>query len=213
MENRINEVIQKKVKKLTGRNKAQVTIGIIASGLIVTIIFLLVMREMGVIERLFSLDATITLSSPEPMYADNRDEIVINALVSNLPKREYPAVSLSVHFDTNRLEFLGVRQGNMVIKGEGVYHIPIWSVDVEVSNRRGIVNTMYLDITGGDFPYIVTDADTLIRLVFRLRDSIESGDVLYVTIEDAVFATVDVTESVAMSEGNLNVHHAQIVVR
>jgi hypothetical protein len=80
------------------------------------------------------------------------------------------------------------------------FNIPIWRSDVEASNRAGRINTMYLDITGGDFSYVREGFarerhDIVLRLVFRLRDSVQAGDILDITVADAVIATIGGSEN------------------
>lgn len=203
-------------KVIASKKKQQRIIGsgVLLAVMTIAVLFIFLGDGRGILERVFAAEANITLTSPAPVAASKREEIVIDAVVANLPDQEYPAASLSVHFDRNKLEFVGVRQGTMKTRGRGgIYHIPIWNSDVEASNQHGIVNTMYLDLTGGDHPYIVGEEDILVRLVFRLRDSVESGETHHITIYDAVFATVNPADSVATSKGNLRVHHAQIIVR
>ena len=208
------EILTSKKKMTTKQKKKRLLIiggiSLVAIIAIVAVVFFTLDRT-GVIDRVFA--TSITLSSPAPVEATNKENIVLDAIVTRLPDGEYLAASLSVYFDHNRLEFIGVRQGTMRTVGiNGNYSIPIWNSDVEAANRTGVINTMYLDMTGGDHPYIVDDADILLRLAFRLRDSAQSGDTLYVTIEDAIFATVDPADAVAMTKGNLIGFNAQIIV-
>ena len=168
--------------------------------------------EVSFVERMFA--TSITLSTPPPIMAGSQEDIVIDVVVNRLPNQIYPAASLSVHFDSNYLAFTGIRQGTMRTVGNaaGTYHIPLWHSDVDASNERGFVNTMYLDMTGGDQPYIIDENDILLRLVFRLRESASAGDVYHLVIEDAVFATIDPADSVGTSNGNLRAFNAQIIV-
>ena len=157
--------------------------------------------------------ASVTLETPAPVASTSREEIVIDVVVNELPDREYPAASLSIHFDNDRLEFVGVRHGTMVTRGPGGdYSVPAWSNDVTAANEYGIINIMYLDLTAGEHPYVITDEDLLLSLVFRLTDGLQSGDVLHVTLEDAVFATLDEAYSVTMMDGHLRGFNAQIIV-
>lgn len=168
---------------------------------------------------------SLTLTVPPAVDVTDREEIVIDVVLSNLPENRYPASSISVEFDNNKLEFTGVKQGTMMTLGgpskQQTYHIPIWLCDIEASNRRGQVNTMYLDITGGDYAYVPEgfdkkDKNILLRLAFRLRDSAVRGEVYHITFEDAVIATAENARdgsSLASENRTLKLYHGKIVVK
>ena len=157
---------------------------------------------------------SITLTTPAVLEVNHHEDIVIDVVVNEVPKHEFPAASISVHFDHDALEFIGVRQGNMVTRGDGGnYNIPIWHVDTSASNQHGIVNAMYLDTTGGEHPYIINESDILLRLIFRLQDEVQSGEIFHLVIDDAVLAAIDPAESVGIALGNMQAHHAQIIIR
>lgn len=192
--------------------------------LLIAGIVLAVLLGGGVLGELFA--PSITLMSPAPIAANYREEIVVDVVVSDLPDNVYPAASLSVEFDKDKLEFTGIKQGTMMTLGDSTkekktYNIPIWKSDIEVSNRSGEINTMYLDITGGKFAYDrdgfdEKDKNILLRLTFRLRDSVQAGEVYHITVRDAVIATIDGTEnrtSLATNLRTLKAYSAKIVVK
>jgi len=191
-----------------------VTGGIFTAATVGAIVLFLPFGETGInlATRMFA--TSITLTAPPPLAADHQEAIVIDVLVNNLPDLIYPAVSLSVIFDPNYLEFTGIRQGTMRAQGAsaGTYQIPLWNVDVEASNARGVINTMYLDMTGGDQAYIIDKNNILLRLVFQLQDSAVSGDIYHLIIEDATFATINPDEAVSTANQNLRAFNAQIIV-
>jgi hypothetical protein len=186
---------------------------ILAMIAMIAIIGTLIQNDPAILEQTFA--SSITLTTPVPFDAHYRDDIVIDVIVNEIPNREFPAASISVNFDRHMLEFIGLRQGDMVTRGRsGNYDIPIWHVDIDASNEHGIVNAMYLDTTGSQYPYIINDADVLLRLVFRLQDDgAQDGKVHHIVIDDAVLAAVDPLESVGVALGNLRAHHAQIIVK
>jgi hypothetical protein len=183
----------------------------------------LLLFRNGAFDTLFA--PSLTLMSPAPVSASDRSEIIIDAVLSDLPDRVFPAASISVDFDPNKLEFVGVKQGTMMTLGgakgnEQTWNIPIWESDAAASNRLGEVNTMYLDMTGGQFAYIregfqKNDHDILVRLAFRLKDSAIAGDIYHITVKDAVIATVGGAEnntSLATGKQTLKAYPAKIVV-
>ncbi len=197
---------------------------LIAFIIIIIVPICIYLAKKGIVNELFA--PSIILSSPKPIEASNRDEILVDVKLSSLPKNLYPAASISVIFDQNKLEFLGVKQGTMMTlgkanSGQAAYSIPIWKSDIAVSNVNGQINTMYLDITGGTYAYThegfnKTKKNILLRLAFRLRDSTQSGDIYNLTIKDAVIATADNEKnrtSLATSNRTLKAYHAKIIVK
>ncbi|MDR1628763.1 MAG: hypothetical protein LBS36_00895 [Oscillospiraceae bacterium] len=198
---------------------------LIAAGLLfAAIIIMMILLMGGATEKLFA--PSLTLLSPAPVAVDNRDEINVDVLLSDLPDRVYPAASLSVRFDKNKLEFLGARQGTMMTLGDSTqeevtYNIPIWKSDAAFANQTGELNTMYLDVTGGKFAYVregfqKDEKDILLRLRFRLRDSAQVGEIYDITVTDAVIATIGGAEtrtSLATAMRTLKAYSAKIVVQ
>ena len=196
----------------TVKRKAIVAITGVTIVLIYAIFFM--NNEVTPFERFFR--GSVTLTTPAAINASDRSEIVIDVVTNNLPNREFPAASLSVSFDNNFIKFVGIRQGNMMVRGNTIdsFNIPLWHSDVEVANTNGKINTMYLDMSGGNHPYIIDDEnDILLRFVFRLKDSVSPGEIHHVVIEDVIFAAVDETESIGNGLGNLLAFNAQIIVK
>ena len=52
----------------------------------------------------------------------------------------------------------------------------------------------------------------MLRLKFRLRGSVRSGDICDLIFDDAVFAASDETQSLAMTRDTLKVRNGKIVV-
>lgn len=214
--------IQKIITSNLFKNKRNRVLTICGAFLLIATTIFLFLRGGGM-EELFA--PALTLMSPAPIAATNREEIIVDVVLSDLPDRSYPAASLSVEFDKNALEFVGVKQGTMMTLGNSTedkitYNIPIWNSDVEVSNQLGEINTMYLDITGGKFAYVrkgfaKNDKDILLRLSFRLRDSVQAGKIYNITVKDAVLATIGGAEkrtSLATNLRTLKAYPAKIVV-
>ena len=169
---------------------------------------------------------TLTLEPPAPIEVINKDEFIVDVKLSRLPKDIYPAASISIGFDNNKLEFTGVKMGTMQTYGDQIlngsdYTIPTWACNVEASNKNGVVNAMYLDMTAGKFAYnedgFEKDSkDIVLRLAFKLKDSAQSGENYYLDIKDAVFATVDGDKdksSLSMTDKTLKINNCSIVVK
>lgn len=199
------------------KNNKRTTVAFIGFGfgtiLIMIAIAVLLQGDPVSLEQTFA--PSITLTTPPPLNPDFRGDIVIDVTVNEIPEGEYPAASISVNFNNQMLEFVGLRQGDMVTRGSSEnYNNPIWDVDIDASNQHGVVNAMYLDTTGGQYPYLIDDANILLRLVFRLKDDgVQEGVVHHIIIDDAVLATIDPLDSVGVLNGNLKAHHAQIIIR
>lgn len=169
-------------------------------------------------------EPSVTLMSPPPAVKSEKEEIIIDVVVSNLPDEIFPAASLSVEFPTDKLEFANVKAGTMMITNtvaqESVeYQIPSWEYDVPAANELGIVNTMYLDMTGGQCAYtrdgfIKGEKDILISLIFKLKEEAQAGDIYNVNIKDAVFATIDDEDTgLATNNNTLKAYPAKIMVK
>lgn len=164
---------------------------------------------------------TLTVETPQKISMTDTGTFTLDVTISELGDALYPAMSMSISFDPSRLEFLGVQEGNVFIYDEenaaGVAQkLPDWSCNTQVSNDTGMINIMYLDMTGGKYAFskelLAEDNNVVLRLSFRLRGSARSGDVLDVTLEDAVFAASDENESLAMTTDTLKTKNAKIVV-
>ena len=169
---------------------------------------------------------TLILEPPAPIEVTNKEEFIVDVKLSHLPKDIYPAASISVGFDNNKLEFTGVKMGTMETYGDQIlngsdYTIPTWACNVETSNKKGVVNAMYLDMTAGKFAYNEDgfekgSKDIVLRLAFKLKDSTQAGENYYLDIKDAVFATVDGDKdksSLATLDKTLKTNNCSIVVK
>ena len=161
----------------------------------------------------------LTVETPQKLSASQRDEFVLDVTVSHLGDTLYPAMSMSLSFDASRLEFLGVEEGNLFVfsdENSTGQQLPTWNCNVQNSNDTGVINIIYLDMTGGRNAFskelMEKEDNVVLRLKFRLRGSVRSGDVLDITVEDAVFAASDETQSLAMTTDTLKVKNAKIVV-
>ena len=161
----------------------------------------------------------LIVETPQKLSASQTEEFVLDVTISDLGEVRYPAMSMSISFDSSRLEFLGIEEGNLfVLSAENStgQQLPEWSCNVKNSNDTGVINIMYLDMTGGKNAFtgelLAEDYNVVLRLGFRLRGSVRSGDVLDLIVEDAVFAASDETQSLAMTTGTMKVKNGRIVV-
>ena len=162
---------------------------------------------------------TLIVETPQKLSATGTDEFTLDVTVSNLGEARYPAMSISISFDSSRLEFLGVEEGNIFIlsdESNNGQQLPDWSCNVQNSNDTGRINIIYLDMTGGRNAFtqelLAKDYNVVLRLKFRLRGSIRPGDVLDLIVEDAVFAASDETQSLAMTTGTLKTKNGRLVI-
>ena len=162
---------------------------------------------------------TLIVETPQKLSATGTDEFTLDVTVSNLGEARYPAMSISISFDSSRLEFLGVEEGNIFIlsdESNNGQQLPDWSCNVQNSNDTGRINIIYLDMTGGRNAFtqelLANDYTVVLRLKFRLRGSSRPGDVLDLIVEDAVFAASDETQSLAMTTGTLKTKNGRLVI-
>ena len=149
---------------------------------------------------------TLIVETPQKLSASQTQGFTLDVTVSALGEARYPAMSMSVSFDSSRLEFLGVEEGNIFIlsdENSTGQQLPDWSCNAQNSNDTGRINIMYLDMTGGKNAFskelLAEEDNVVLRLNFRLRGSVRPGDVLDLIVEDAVFAASDETQSLAMT--------------
>lgn len=159
----------------------------------------------------------LTVETPQKLSSSQTDTFTLDVTVSDLGDVLYPAMSMSVRFDPSCLEFLGVEEGNLFVTDSNVGRkLPQWSCNPLKCNETGLINIMYLDLTGGKESFtrsLLAEADNVVlRLNFRLRGSARSGDVFDLIIEDAVFAASDENESLAMNCKTLKTRNGKIVV-
>ena len=162
---------------------------------------------------------TLIVETPQKLSVSQTEEFTLDVTVSDLGEVRYPAMSMSVSFDASRLEFLGVEEGNIFIlsdENSAGQQLPDWSCNVQNSNDTGLINIMYLDMTGGRNAFskdlLADDYNVVLRLKFRLRGSSRPGDVLDLIVEDAVFAASDETKSLAMTTNTLKVKNGRLVI-
>jgi len=163
----------------------------------------------------------LTVQTPQKISLANSGEFTLDVTVNRLGQALYPAASMSIRFDPSRLEFLGVAEGNVFIHDDenqaGIAQgLPQWSCNPQACNESGLINIMYLDMTGGRHAFsqelLAEEDNVVLRLRFRLRGSARAGDVLDVVLEDAVFAASDESQSLAMTTDTLRTKNGKIVV-
>jgi hypothetical protein len=162
---------------------------------------------------------TLIVETPQKLSRSNAEEFSLDVTVSDLGDARYPAMSMSIAFDASRLEFLGVEEGNIFIlsdENSSGQQLPDWSCNVKNSNDTGLINIIYLDMTGGKNAFtrelLAEDYNVVLRLRFRLRGSVRPGDVLDLVLEDAVFAASDETQSLAMTTDTLKTKNGRLVI-
>ena len=160
---------------------------------------------------------TLTVETPQKLSASRKDTFTLDVTISDLGDVLYPAMSMSIRFDPSCLEFVGIEEGNVFVTDTKVRRkLPQWSCNPRQCNETGLINVMYLDLTGGTEAFsrnLLAEKDNVVlRLTFRLRGSVRSGDVFDLTVEDAVFAASQEQRSLATTQNTLKIKNAKIVV-
>ena len=161
--------------------------------------------------------STLVVHTPQKIDPATIDPFVVDVTVSSLGEAVYPAMSMSISFDADRLEFLGIEEGNVRILGEnGQPALPEWIYNTASCNQSGCINVMYLDMTGGKHAFsknlLAEEDNVVLRLRFRLKGGVRSGDVMDLVVEDAVFAASDEKDSLALARDTLKVRNGKIVI-
>lgn len=161
----------------------------------------------------------LTVETPQKLSASRTETVTLDVSISGLGNTLYPAASMSIRFDPACLEFLGVEEGNVFVTSTstpGGRMLPQWSCNPGQCNESGLINIMYLDLSGGKEAFsrelLAEEDNVVLRLSFRLRGSVRSGDVYDLIVEDAVFAASDETQSLAMVQNTLRAKNGKIVV-
>ncbi|MDR0879288.1 MAG: hypothetical protein LBN09_01130 [Clostridioides sp.] len=167
------------------------------------------------------IDPTIYLDPPAPISANSDKEFEVALKMSDLPDEVYPGASISIGFDNSKLEFVGLKPGTMQTSADKLqsgseYEVPTWNCNIDVSNKNGQINAMYLDMSDGNLAYNrdgfkKDKRDVVLKLVFKLN-VVQRGDTLDLNIDDAVFATVDRSKSLAIANKKLEYKDCKIVV-
>lgn len=160
---------------------------------------------------------TLTVETPQKCSAG--EEITLDVTIDHMGGALYPAASMSIRFDPACLEFLAVEEGNVfILNGESTSgrQLPLWSYNTAACNESGLINVMYLDMTGGRYAFsrelLAEEDNVVLRLTFRVRGSVRTGDVLDLIVEDAVFAASEEKDSLAMTRNTLRARNSRIVI-
>ena len=194
--------------------KKKIIIGLLILIILAVLLFLF-LRRGGV----FPSAPAVTVETPGKMDENDRDDFSLELQLTSLGETVYPAASFSISFDPAKLEFLGISEGNVIInssESNSGTSLPEWNVNVERSNETGIINIMYIDMTGGKNAFskeLLRDQDNVLLLLnFRLRGSVRAGDILELSLDDAVFAASDEAESLSSASGTLKAVNGRIVI-
>ncbi len=170
---------------------------------------------------IFGKQPVLTVLSPQKLSIASTNEFTLDVTISDLGDTLYPAMSVSIRFDPSRLEFLGVEEGNVFVydseNAAGIARkLPDWSCNPAQCNNSGLINVMYLDMTGGKNAFsrdlLAEEDNVVMRLSFRLRGSVRKGDVLDLEVQDAVFAASEEKESLAMAAKTLKARNGRLVI-
>ena len=192
------------------------------TGILIGSVILLVLIAAALLTRCNGTDSkspVLAVKTPHKLSASQADTVTLDGTMSELGDTLYPAASMSIRFDPACLEFLGIEEGNVFVTSSsapGGRMLPQWSCYPKQCNESGLINIMYLDLTGGRESFsqeLLAETDNvLLRLSFRLRGSVRSGDVYDLILEDAVFAASDEENSLAMIQNTLNTKNGKIVM-
>ena len=194
--------------------KRKIPVAILLGILVLILILSLILARFS---RIGGKVPVLTVETPQKLSASQTDTFTLDVTISELGATIYAAMRMSLRFDPSCLEFLGIEEGNVFLTDSQVGRkLPQWSCNPEQCNKTGLINIMYLDLTGGKEAFaqslLAEEDNVVLRLSFRLRGSARAGDVFELAVEDVVFAASDERQSLAMNQGTLKVKNGKIVV-
>ena len=205
-------------RPMNPKTKKKLFIGI-GTGVLLLLLILFLLLFKGCDHSIFGGTPTLTIETPQKISKSEAEEFTLDVTISSFGEAIYPAASMSISFDSSRLEFIGVEEGNVFIRndeGDVPQKLPNWSCNPEQCNKSGKINIMYLDTTGGKNAFskelLAEEDNVVLRLTFRVRGSVRTGDVLDLIVEDAVFAASEEKDSLAMTRNTLRVRNSRIVI-
>ena len=203
-------------RPMNPKTKKKLFIGIGTGVLLLLLILFLLFMDR---DKITGGTPTLTIETPQKISKSETEEFTLDVTISSFGEAIYPAASMSISFDSSRLEFIGVEEGNVFIRndeGDVPQKLPNWSCNPEQCNKSGKINIMYLDTTGGKNAFskelLAEEDNVVLRLTFRVRGSVRTGDVLDLIVEDAVFAASEEKDSLAMTRNTLRVRNSRIVI-
>ncbi len=206
--------MSRRIIKLKYKKQLFIGLVLVAISLLLVVSFISTRKE-----NVESDIPTLEIETPQKISKSGREEFTLDITISSFGDAIYPAASMSISFDSSRLEFVGIEEGNVFIRNDGgevSQKLPDWSCNPEQCNKSSKINIMYLDTTGGKNAFskelLSTEDNVVLRLKFRLRGSVRSGDIYDLIFDDAVFAASDETESLAMTTDTLKVKNSKIVI-
>lgn len=204
-----------------GKKKWKVVGIVVVSAIIIAACCIYKWNSQRMNEKIAGKVPTLIVETPQKISVSNKEVFELELLITELGEAWYPAASFSIGFDASRLEFMGVREGNVFVRNgitseQNMHKLPEWNCNMKQCNETGIINIMYLDMTGGKNSFgqelLSEDDNVLLRLGFRLRGSARVGDVYDLIVEDAVFAASDETLSLSVLQDTLKTKDGRIVI-
>ena len=123
-------------------------VGGVSAGVLLLLLILFLLLFKGGDHSIFGGTPTLTIETPQKISKSETEEFTLDVTISSFGDAIYPAASMSISFDSSRLEFIGVEEGNVFIRNDGdiPQKLPDWSCNPEQCNKSGKINIMYLVI-------------------------------------------------------------------
>lgn len=165
-------------------------------------------------EPFFNPIPTVTIETPAKRSRTDQNEFCVKVSANSFESGTFPAASFSISFDKEKLEFLGIENGSVIADNND--SSAKWNFDADFSNESGKINVMYLDTTGGKYAFnnsfLNESENILFTLKFRLRETVENGDIIELSFDDAVFASNDEKNSLSLISKTLKTKNGRIVI-
>ena len=101
-----------KKRNLTSKQKRIILVGVALLAALLLILLFALKKGGGFL----TAAPSVTIETPEKKSASDREPFSLEVRLSALGKTVYPAASFSIQFDPAKLEFLGVEEGDVLVR-------------------------------------------------------------------------------------------------
>ena len=99
------------------KTKKKLILGI-SAGVLVLLLILFLLLFKGCSHSIFGGTPTLSIETPQKISKTESEEFMLDVTISSFGDAIYPAASMSISFDSSRLQFIGIEEGNVFIRND-----------------------------------------------------------------------------------------------